>query len=384
MVANEQQTKKRTILFFAEDAGAANFIAPLTKQLTTKTIKCTVVSQGSASRIFSHHQVLYHSPRSDDTAAEIIDRHDPDLLVVGTCENPNTTGLKLIDEAKHRYLPSIGVIDGPAFPAYRFRGCSKIPLQHVPDWILVADMPTAKIYTDLGIPSNRIKVSGQPHFDYVLDRAKTLSLKDRTELSKYILGDDILPRPVVVFIAEVSDGFEKKHFQKSTDFLLEGRGISRERTKIVLEEVLDALRQSDLNPFVVLRLAPKNRAEEFQSYRKEIDLIHEKEPVIPLLFIADLVIGMTSMPLYEAAVIGRPTLSVLPILQQRHWLSSIDLGLTRLATTRHEIGCQIKAAIETGPLATIADLGNEIFPLGASQRAGDFLNKLLMNTGKRT
>ena len=264
------------------------------------------------------------------------------------------------------------MIDGPAFPEFRFRGRSNVLLQFAPDWLAVPDRPTAESYVELGYREDRTIICGHPHFDRVREECRRLDKEEVTALRSSVLGDEVGSRLVVVFIAELSDGLRPRDFQWTPECQLRGRGDSQQRTQIVLEEVLDAVAYLDPKPYIVLRLAPKNRVGEFSNYAGEIDYISHQGPVLPLLYVANLVIGMTSMPLLEAAIMGRSTLSVLPLPEQRRWLPSIDLGLTRLATTREEVRRQIGLGLENGPPMVMGDL----IPVGAVTCLSTFLGGL--------
>ena len=333
---NLYKSDKR-ILFFAEDPGAANYIAPLALLLSSKRIDVSIRSAGKAIEIFNQMNSQHKAVDNGETAKYITTDYNPDLIIVGTSENPDTIGLSLISEAKNSDTKSIGVIDAPAFSEYRFRGREENPLAHSPDWLLVPDKFTMQLYANLGFPAERIKAFGHPHFEQMLAKSMALLGCGQAKLRNKIFGDIPNKHPIILFISEISDGFQKEDFQYLKADNLYGRGGSRERTKIVLEEVLDALKEISPAPFFVLRLAPKDQANEFEAYLNEIDKISSDGPILPLLCAADIVIGLTSMPIYEAALLGKPTISILPNPEQRHWLPSIELGLTELAVTRGEV-----------------------------------------------
>lgn len=327
----------KRILFFAEDPGAANYIAPLAPLLSREKIDVSIRSAGKAREIFNQMNSEHKAVDNGETAKQITNHYNPDIIIVGTSENPDTIGLSLISEAKNNDIESIGVIDAPAFPEYRFRGRAENPLSHSPDWLLVPDKVTMQRYANLGFPVEKIKAFGHPHFEQMLARSVTLLGSGQARLRNKIFGNIPNKHPIILFISEISDGFQKEDFQCLNSDNLHGRGGSKERTKIVLEEVLDALKEISPTPFFVLRLAPKDQANEFAAYLDEIDEISSSGAVLPLLCAADIVIGLTSMPIYEAALLGKPTLSILPNPEQRHWLPSIQLGLTELAITRGEV-----------------------------------------------
>ena len=322
---------------FAEDPGAANFITPLAAALYEDSIDSIVFSAGKADQIFNQFHISHRKIGGKESAKKLIASLNPSLVIVGTCENPDTIGLSLIKEARNRQIKTIGVIDAPAYAEYRFKGRGNTPLALAPDWLIAPDIYTKELYISLGFPETRIKAFGHPYLEKMIATGEPLLENGRDSLRRKLFGHNLEDRQIIVFISEVSDGFRAKDFQKSSADYLRGRGVSIERTAIVLEEVLDTLATIFPKPYIVLRLAPKNRVGEFDLYKDELDQISQGNSILPLLCAADLVIGLTSMPIYEAALLGKPTLSILPNPEQRHWLPSIQLGLTELAITRGEV-----------------------------------------------
>ena len=133
---------------------------------------------------------------------------------------------------------------------------------------------------------------------------------------------------VIVFVSEGWDQLDRTASMRDNDYTLIGRGNSNFRSKIVLEELLDSLRDLPEAPYVVLRLHPKDLLSNYGDLVGEVDQISEGGNPLEVVFAADLVVGMTSMLLLEAAIVGVSTLAIVPKIEERAWLPSIANGVT--------------------------------------------------------
>jgi len=320
------------VLIAVEDPGAANFVLELPSALE---------DAGAASRIFAcGHAWEYLQDRRVECrkypvglqARDFLEKHDFRLLLAGTSQNPDSPVLALIDEFKRQRLPVVAFVDMAADADLRFKGRSNHPLQHEPQSLIVVDRTTELAFVNLGFPAERIHVCGHPAYDRVRRRAAELAKCDLSGLRTKVLGIDPSPRPVWMFAAEHGDDDPRQ--RRSADYTLHGRGTSDRRADIVLEEILDVRASLDPRPFVVLRLHPKNSRVEFARYLSEVDMVSQGGDAIELIWVSDLVLGMSSILLMEAAVAGRPTLSVVPRESERAWSPSVTEELTPAVTTR--------------------------------------------------
>ena len=90
-----------------------------------------------------------------------------------------------------------------------------------------------------------------------------------------------------------------------------------------------------------------------------------------LLYCADLVVGLTSILIVEATLLGTPTLSITPRAKEAAWLSTIEMKLTPMATTREEIRQLLPSAMKAPRLPI-----NEVktaFPTDCASRALDII-----------
>ena len=148
-----------------------------------------------------------------------------------------------------------------------------------------------------------------------------------------LLPDAPSDRPVLVFLAEGVDQLNPDASQATAAYTLRGSGNSDDRTTIVLEEVLAAAARLDPKPYVVLRLHPKNATDDYSELRDALDMVSQGGDPLPLLWCADAVVGMTTFLLVEAALLGLPTLSVLPRAKEVEWLPTTVDRTTPVVTT---------------------------------------------------
>lgn len=334
------------VLLYAEDPGAANFVAPLQDALDEMGLAAVLIAEGPAAPYLDDQGVVYRAPESD--AETTLDRHAPALVACGTSQNLDTMGLDLIHAARELDIPTLGLVDAYRAASRRFRGRSDDPLAYAPDLIAVPDDPTAKRFEELGVSAGRVYVGGHPRYDLARRLRGDLDGCDRARLrSRHVPGDPG-NAPVLVFLAEPSPEQGPWRLVRSPEYTLTGRGHRDDRTAIVLEEVLDALDAVGVERHLVLRLHPKNRPDEFDDYADEVDAKSQGPGLHELLYASDLVVGMSSMALVEAVMLGRPTLSVLPRPSERNWLPTVRLGTTPCATARDELRRRLPDALGAG------------------------------------
>jgi hypothetical protein len=309
----------------------------------------------------------------DGGVEAILDRFRPSLVVLGTSENPGSLAFPLVSRCAELDIPTVGVIDSPAAAAHRFRGQSSDALTHAPEWLLVAEEWTAGQYAQLGYPRERIVVCGHPHYDFV--RAA------RERLAGGALRQSLYPQappgaPILLFAAELSTGLDPDDYVRSDGYTLTGRGDSVGRTEIVLEEFLDAVALQEPRPYCVLRLHPKNDPAQFTPYIPEFQQVSQKEQALEMIAGSDGVVGMTTMLLVEAVLLGKPTLSILPRDLERAWLPTTYFGLTPCATDRQAVRAQIARLVSERPV-TDQEQVEAILPSGSLERAAEVIFSLL-------
>ncbi len=371
------------ILMFVEDPGAANYVAYLPAALaehglTTQLLSATPATEYLAQRGITSDPLIPNTqhPTPDTLPLSSFILHPSSLLVVGTSENPDSYGLELIQQWRQAGSVSVGVVDAFANAAHRFRGRTDNALAHAPDWLIVPDTWTRQAFVELGYDNQRIVVAGHPHYDFAREEGERLEQIGRETLRQKWLPHAHPEQKVIVFVAEISSGADAEQFQRSPQYTLHGRGSSNARTDIVIEELLDALAQVACPACTVLRLHPKNTREEFAAYEADFDLVSSGGVPLELIYAADLVVGMSSMLLLEAALLQRPTLSILPRLCEQEWLPTTRTALTPCATNRAGLHALLPQLLlqTTNPNTDI----DSVIPSGSTRRVTEFLANLTL------
>lgn len=322
------------LMVFVEDPGAANFIAPVLDGLARVGWDLELVATGAARDFFTDRDITASDAANDMDAASFLKQSGADLLMVGTSENPDTLAFPLVAAARKAGTPSIGFVDGPANAGQRFRGHDSAALAHVPEWLLVTDEATADRFIQLDHPADRLVVTGHPYYDLVLAEAADLRSRPTAEHRRLTLGDAPVDRKVIVFLGEGSDGLGLDLKRRNAGYTLDGWGECDRRTEIVLEEFLDAVDKLPNRPHLVFRAHPKDPPSNYAGYLDRFDAISEGGRPLQLLFGADLVVGLSTSLLVEAALAGLKTLSILPSETQKDLVPTIASGLTSCATDR--------------------------------------------------
>lgn len=365
------------ILIYVEDPGAANFVAGLPEALEKHGWQTRLLAGGFAYQYLLDRGLQPELvSKSVNSAGELLTRLKPRLVIVGTSENPETLGFDLITEARTSGIITLGVVDAFGNADYRFRGHTDNPLFYAPEWIAVPDQWTKEAYLDLGYPVERLAICGHPHYDYVLDTAARLGKQDKQRSRNKLFPANHSNAPVIVFVSEISTGLNPGQYQHTPDYSLAGRGTRTDRTGIVLEEFLEALALCEPEHYLVLRMHPKNTKEELAPFLKYFNQISQEEPSLALVFAADLVVGMTSMLLMEAAIMGRPTLAIVPRAVEKTALPTIRLNITSCATTREELRTVLPDLLERCKQPMAIDTDHWLHP-GSLQRTVGFIEGLL-------
>lgn len=362
------------VLAVVEDPGAANMVKDLPQRASAHGISLQIAAVSHAVPYLQTRQVEFLTWESG-SAKEFLELHQPPLLLVGSSDNPQSKVLELVLEARKRRIQSIGLVDMRMNADRRFQGRGEDSLACAPDYLIVPDTATANAYVSLGMDSLKVFPLGNPQYDLTLERSKKLFAEiPKNLLKEKLFGQEPL---VITFVAEPESTLNPALTAMSTSQRLKGTSGSPKRCLIVLEEFLAALKQLDQleqqEPLVILRLHPRNQESDFHPYKSDCRLHSGGDP-LELICASDLVVGMTSMLLLEAAIAGIPTLSIVPNIEEAQWLPTVAAGATPCATTKDQIAAALQdwyqsASVEPGP-KSIAD---QWFEPGALERIAAFV-----------
>jgi hypothetical protein len=370
------KSKNIDVLIFVEDPGPANFVSPVHGALSNNGKNSIILATGTALKCLADRGIRTEAIHANDSTERILEELAPKILLIGTSENSDSIGLKLIETARRKNIPTVGVIDAAANAEYRFRGRGDDPLAYVTDWILVADDWTRDEFLRVGASPDRTLVCGHPHYDYVLSLLRTWTAQDREQMRESLLPGLRKHQRVVVFVSEGAERLSRLPSSPSlSEYTLRGRGNCTGRTEIIIEEFLGAVQTLPQRPYLVLRLHPKDRLDDFRAYASDFDHIDHASSPLELVFCADLVVGMTSMLLMEAALLGRQTLSVIPRAVERNWLAILRQGVTPCVMHRADLVKALADLLRNGSSAP-ADLCAGV-PESSLARTVEFVERIL-------
>lgn len=365
------------ILIFVEDPGPAQYAAPLSEALAAKGWQAVVYAAGLSGNVLRQRHISFVPVDGTMTPESVLRQVQPRCLLTGTSENPDSLGLQLIHMAQRSGIVTAAFIDAGMNAAYRFRGRRDEPLAYVPDWILVPDDWTRDEFIRIGAVPDRTVVCGHPHYDYVLTLSRIWTAKEREEMRERLLPGLQKHQQVVVFLSEGSERLCPLSLPSPINYTMQGWGNRTGRTEIIIEEFLAAVQTLPQRPYLVLRLHPKDQADDFQAYAADFNHIDQASPPLELVFCSDLAVGMTSMLLMEAALLGRRTLSIVPLPEERDWLPTVRQGVTPCVMHRADLVKALVDLLRNGGSAP-ADL-RAAFSEGSLLRIVDFVERVLIH-----
>lgn len=322
-------------LIFLEDPGAANFFYRIIEPLTLEGINLIVVAEGHAKEFLHSRDVLADFQELNADAQSYLSSNNIKLIVVGTSENPESNAFKLIEAARFLTIPVIGVVDGPGSSGQRFKGLTQDPLYWVPEWLIVPDAVTAKLYHDLGFNREQIRIFNHPQYDHALSMSQIWTKEDRLNQRRQFLNESD-ERSILMFISEISTGLEPDAYKRSENYTLQGTSGHDGRTEIVLEELLLSVANLAPRPYMILRLHPKQTPDDLKDYLEYFDFVSRKDPALEIVNAADIIVGMTSSLLVEAFYLNKPVLAIIPDPSEKLYLGDLASDI-KSVSTREEI-----------------------------------------------
>lgn len=314
-------TKK--IMLFSRDPGGANVVAPLYNKLKDRGY--TVLVYGKDIALDKYKQYGFEgidilekiNNISEREIEEFLTNESPDFLITGTSADDYTE--KYLWKAANKLdIKSFAILDQWTNYGVRFSEFSVCDLNkyeknkkhpYLPYKILVMDDFAKLQMIKEGISDEKVIVSGQPYFDYLLEKKDKLendNLMHKKE--KGCTEDEFL----IAFVSEPIS-----NIYKETDESKHYWGYS-ERT--IFRHFINALKYvTELykkKVKLIIRLHPKENENNYDDIIDLIDskyistMVDRKMDGFNLMCASDLIAGMSSMFLIESVVVGKPVLSI--------------------------------------------------------------------------
>jgi hypothetical protein len=352
------------ILIAAKDAGGCNAILPVARALARRGCQFRALAQGPAVRILRDDGLSVEETDEVELSEESL----PYLSLVG-----NSWGLSVEDQVveKSRALgvTSVGVLDSWVLSAEKFtNGSSR--WWYLPDRLVVMDQLMSNELVAAGAPSKRLVALGQPHFDSVFESGGQITSED-IDAFRADLG--VGKGQLLVVILSQNMGEFYGEGQVGGDLGYTEYDVARDVARAVSN-----LSSKGIDVKLVVKLHPREPRDKFSNMG--LTCLRDAPPHLSVMA-ADLVIGMHTMLLLEAALLGCVCLSYQPNL--RHTDVS---GLARYCLGER---CYESQGLEPAMYSLLLDVGLReevrgrakdapIVP-GATQRVVDFILSCVEN-----
>ncbi|MBF0231429.1 MAG: hypothetical protein HQK65_00125 [Desulfamplus sp.] len=313
------------ILFSACDAGSANYLTPILKQLS---LPFTVFAQGPAASIFKNEGIVYEPAPSctwgnlDHVGENLLTRENFCYVIVGTSWGPTVD--KTVTLAAQKYhVPSIAIVEHWSLYRERFsrleNGNILEPDLFLPDKIWVNDEIAKRQAIEAGLADSMITIAGQPFLEYQFQQ---LSRQNKSKRNRQI-----------VFISE-----------RIRDDFVDGSDTGLQFDEyVVLEWLLETV---DFETYELLvKLHPQENINKYDSWlqekTKKTVIVVKEADVFNLICNSQKVVGMGSMLLLEAALIRDDVLSVMPDCAPEVFIGN-NVGATTFIATKEELMLALK------------------------------------------
>ena len=275
-----------SIFFAAHDPGPARLIAALVEPARCRGHAVSLVGAGPALALW---RSLGESVFETDTDAPVLPTPPPDIIVTGT----GSTELErtLWSNASAQKFPTIGLLESWVNVSPRFLR-NQADIQ--PAGLGVPDEELREMITAEGWCNAQITVIGQPHLQGIIAR---LTAKRSRRANK--------DRAKVLFLSEVMPPDSSPDWRGFQQFDVASGVFEGLRNVSGLSLVICAHPREDADlwrQWLAARVIPNRVRLEFNDTMDSEDLLID----------ADYVIGMTSMMLIEAHLLGVPVLSLQP------------------------------------------------------------------------
>jgi hypothetical protein len=279
----------KKVLFFSYQRGSANCLVPLYKRIKSdERFLVHLYGGAQAGEKYNEEHVPYKNLDAADLQliTALLKKEKPDIIVTGTSDNVERLLWQVGAELK---IKTVAILDH--WTNYQKRFLQNDTLVF-PDVVCVMDKFAKNEMEDLGFPIEKIKVTGQPNFQVILEDARKLTITQKEQFRKKYGKKGF---PMIVFAPDPinQEKFEVYGYTQTS----------------ILENILQVI--GGRFPLLV-KLHPANSDMSiFQKYKKEHKItIIENMSEGDVIEGADIILGMFSMFLVEAVLRKKPIISI--------------------------------------------------------------------------
>jgi len=351
------------VLAVAGDAGGARAIAPAIRALGHRsgyTVEC---------RAYAAATDIWTRAGFDPRAIEPMEDFSFDRVLLGTSMGKEQWELEVIRKAARCKVRSISMLDLGVHCRERFTAPDGAFV--LPDVIAVIDEQVRQAMIALGFPPERLAVTGHPGFDELAGCHRPETVREAALRLRLLAGcpDDELcllyaSQPLSQLVALQELGFDENGVLDAVVAIL-GRVLerrSRRATLLVKLHPREAKRNFSLPAYHTPRLSLKTAADEMEPWEMALG--------------SDLVIGMNSMLLMEACLLGKAVVSYQPGLRITDPLPCNRQGWSRAVYRRSDLEGALDAELFDAQTRAMRReiLAGVAFSGGATERLVELLH----------
>ncbi len=333
----------------ARDAGAANVLLPVLGRLGARGgVDLRVIAEGPALGIFRASGISAEgAPADPGQRASFLSacrrETPPDALLLGTSWGASIEK-ELLRIGQQGGVPALSVVDH--WSKYRERFVEPESGQvRLPTRIGVIDEIALEQAVADGLPRGRLTVTGQPYLQSLAAASGDPALRRRARRLRTEWLGGRQAGGVILFGSELfSDDFPPG----SPHDLGYGETDALEGLAQALQK-LEVRHRRRLK--LVVKLHPKENLQRFRPgplAQERGFLLLEAEPAWPCLLASDVVVGMTSMLLLEAAILRRPAVSYQPAKGIAAPFIGTETGLVRSARSPEALADHLSDCLSPG------------------------------------
>jgi hypothetical protein len=349
--------EKIKIFFSAQDPGGFNAVLPVIKELegpkwSGKFILKLFLANESKD-IAKKNKIRYQDSNflKNKELIRSFKKDKPDLVFVSTSWG-KSIDKKIIKIAKDQGIKTIAFMDFWGNYKSRFSDFNGENLVYLPDYILLIDEIMEEEMVNDGFSRNKLVITGSPFFDNFSKLAKK---KQKEE--------------VVSFFCQPVSEFYKK-FK-----VYPGYGEME-----VFKDLLEAFERLKLKIPIIIKFHPKTKnLKKFDKIIKKSKLkisIEKKLSAEDLIRKSKLVIGMFTIALFQAAIMGKKVLSYQPNLKGIDMLASNRIGLSYAVYEKKNLYPVLKKIISSRPENKNLKLFNKYTQNKSTEKVINFINKI--------
>ncbi len=297
------------VLSICGDAGGAAAVAPVIELLRREamaTVRAVAYRQARGqwkSRGLDFEEI---EENVDLPAVQkMLSENDTTVLLAGSSVNPANLERLFIRAACDLRVPSVAVLDFWANYRRRFSD-QQGSMAYLPDRIAVMDERARDEMVDEGFEPDRLVITGQPALDGLRDYRRHFTEERRLKVRE-ALG--VKQGELLVLFA--SQPLSEMY---GADTTTAGHpGYTEQPIATALLSALEAVARDSAKPLVLaIRPHPRESAENWRSFSGNgvRTLVATEGESRELALAADLVTGMTTVLLVDAAYLGCPTVSI--------------------------------------------------------------------------